>query len=201
MPNDTENNGSSTLLSSITRLLDSNISAGSGLDSLITVLSLLCLISIVSRNQTVSQPSQLQSASNNSNPLHKLLGDLTKGGSNDGGGLSSDSLMSLLPLLNSPQLKSKLNPSTIGSVLGLLNNMGGLGSNSLQDKSKSEIKAENKAEEPKSSKEPEPPVQPAATVQQTVPIARQNPSSQDNETPEEPEGKNYGRYLNWKNNF
>lgn len=201
MPNDTENNGSSTLLSSVIRLLDSNISAGSGLDNLITVLSLLCLISIVSRNQTVNQPSQIQSTANNSNPLHKLLGDLTKGISNDGGGLSPDSLMSLLPLLNNPQLKSKLNPGTIGSVLGLLNNMGGLGSNSSQDKPKNESKSESKTEVSKSTKEPETTVQPSVSVQQPTSPPIQNPSPQDTETAEEPEGKNYGRYLNWKNNF
>lgn len=190
MPNDTDNIGSSSLLSSITRLLDNSISAGTGLDQLITVLSLLCLISIVSRNQTISQPSHLQAAGNNGNPLHKLLGDLTKGGGGDGGGLSPDSLMSLLPLLNSPQLKSKLNPSTIGSVLGLINNLGGLGSSSPQEKTKNDTKTETKTEIPKAAKENEPSVQPAAIVQQPIAPPRQTAASHDNEAAEETEGKN-----------
>lgn len=201
MPIDTENTGSSSLLSTITRLLDNSLSAGAGLDNLITVLSLLCLISIVNRNQAVSQPPQLQAAANTGNPLHKLLGDLAKSGGGDGGGLSPDSLMSLLPLLNSPQIKSKLNPSTIGSVLGLINNMGGLGSSPPQEKTKPETKVEAKTDSPKIQKEEELSVQQATAVQQPMSPSGQSVPPHGSESAEETEGKNHSRYLNWKNNF
>ncbi|WP_371370714.1 hypothetical protein [Sporomusa aerivorans] len=199
MPNDTDNIGSSSLLHSITRMLDASVSAGTGIDSLITVLSLLCLFSITSRNQPVNVPQQNQPAAN-SNPLHKLLGDLTKG-AEGGGGLPPDALMSLLPLLNSPQLKSKLNPSTIGSVLGLLNNLGGGGSS--QEKPKSEPKAESKVEAkqeaPRQTSENAAP--PAAAPERSEAPPRPQPASTSSDDAEELEGKNYGRYLNWKNNF
>ncbi|HWR44583.1 hypothetical protein [Sporomusa sp.] len=203
MPNDTDNPGSSSLLGSITRMLDANINAGAGPDNLITVLALLCLFSIVNKSNAISQPVQTQPAAN-SNPLHKLLGDLTKGG--DGGGiggsgLSPDTLMSLLPLLNSPQLKSKLNPSTMGTVLGLLNNLGGIGGGA-QEKPKAESKPELKPELQKQPRESEPAPQPPVLDQQPVPTLKQQPlPSQEGEESEDQEGKNYGRYLNWKNNF
>ncbi|MDF2873506.1 MAG: hypothetical protein K0R22_189 [Sporomusa sp.] len=199
MPNDTDNPGSSSLLGSITRMLDANISAGAGPDNLITVLALLCLFSIVNKSNAISQPVQIQPAAN-SNPLHKLLGDLTKGG--DGGGiggsgLSPDTLMSLLPLLNSPQLKSKLNPGTMSTVLGLLNNLGGIGGNT-QDKPKTE----GKPEPQKQPRESEPAPQSPVPDQQPAPTLKQQPiPSPDAEEPEDQDGKNYGRYLNWKNNF
>ncbi|SMC94788.1 hypothetical protein [Sporomusa malonica] len=197
MPNDTDNPSSSSLLGSITRMLDATINAGAGPDNLISVLALLCLFSIVNKNNAVSQPIQTQSAASN-NPLHKLLGDLTKGGDGGSGiggsGLSPDTLMSLLPLLNSPQLKSKLNPSTMGTVLGLLNNLGG----GTQEKPKPESKPEPKHEPPKQSEPPPPPV----LNQQPAPALKQPPvSPQEGEDSEDAEGKNYGRYLNWKNNF
>lgn len=202
MPKDTDTTGSTSLLGSIARMLDASVTAGAGLDNLVTVLSLLCLFSIVNREQTINLPQQNQTAVN-SNPLHKLLGELTKGGGDSGGGFSPDSLMSLLPLLNNPQLKSKLNPSTMGSVLGLLSNLGGLAGNShSQEKSKPEIKVEPKVENSKQPSEspPTPPpavethVQPSVPKQQTLP-------TQSGEDSDESDGKNYGRYLNWKNNF
>lgn len=201
MPNDTDNPGSSSLLGSITRMLDANSSAGTGSDNLITVLALLCLFSIVNKNNAVSQPVLNQQATN-SNPLHKLLGELTKGGDGGGGGsggsgFSPDTLMSLLPLLNSPQLKSKLNPGTISTVLGLLNNLGGLGG-MAQDKPK----AEPRPEPQKQPRESEPvPSAPVADLQ-PVPTLKQQPiPAQEAEEPDEQDGKNFGRYLNWKNNF
>lgn len=205
MPNDTGNPNSSSLLSSITRMLDANINAGAGPDNLITVLALLCLFSIVNKNNAGSQPIQFQSAAN-SNPLHKLLGDLTKGGDNSGiggSGFSPDTLMSLLPLLNSPQLKSKLNPSTISTVLGLVNSLGGLGGLGGS--------GGNSQEKPKTESKPEPPSQPREQVSPPLPVmSEQQPApalkqqalpSQGEEDAGEQEGKNYSRYLNWKNNF
>ncbi len=205
MPNDTDTTGSSSLLGSINRMLDASVTSGAGLDNLVTVLSLLCLFSIVNRGHTTNMPQQTQTAAN-SNPLHKLLGELTKGGgdSGAGGGLSPDTLMSLLPLLNNPQLKSKLNPGTMGSVLGLLNNLGGLGlgggSNS-QEKPKNETKSEPKMELPKQPAEAEAPAAQAATAQQAAPPKERSLPPQNGEDSEEADGKTYGRYLNWKNNF
>ena len=202
MPNDTDNTGSSSLFGSIIRMIDASVTAGAGLDNLVTVLSLLCLFSIVNRGHAVSIPQQSQPAAS-SNPLHKLLGDLTKGGGESGGGLSPDTLMSLLPLLNNPQLKSKLNPSTMGTVLGLINNLGGLGGGNSQEKTKNENKTESKAEVPRQPAEPEAPAaQPSSTVQQPAPAPKpQSLPPQNGDVSEEPDGKNYGRYLNWKNNF
>jgi hypothetical protein len=75
MSNDTDNTGSSSLLSSITRMLDTCVSAGTGMDSIITVVSLLCLFSIMNRNQVIREPQQAKPAINN-NPLHKCLTSL-----------------------------------------------------------------------------------------------------------------------------
>jgi len=196
MSNDTDNTGSSSLMSLITRMLDTSVTTGSGLDSIITILSLLCLFSIMTRTQAVREPQQIKPATT-SNPLHKLLGDLTKGG--DGGGFSPDALMSLLPLLNNPQLKSKLNPSTIGTVMGLINNLGGLGGGSPpHEKGETETKGESHTKTSKQPTESESPP-PANAVQQ--PPLKKQPPPEPSEDIEEAEEKNYGRYLNWKNNF
>ncbi|TWH48866.1 hypothetical protein [Sporomusa sp. KB1] len=196
MSNDTDNTGSSSLLSSITRMLDTSVTTGTGLDSIITIISLLCLFSIMTRTQAVREPQQIKPATT-SNPLHKLLGDLAKGG--DGGGFSPDTLLSLLPLLNNPQLKSKLNPSTIGTVMGLINNLGGLGgSNPPHEKGEPETKGEPHTKASKQPTESEPPP-PANAVQQ--PPLKKQPPPQPSEDVDEAEEKNYGRYLNWKNNF
>lgn len=196
MPNDTNNTGASSLLNTITRLLDTSINAGVGLDNIITVLSLLCLFSIMSRNHAAKEAAQVQTAAS-TNPLHKLLGDLVKG-NDGGGGFSPETLTALLPLLNNPQLKSKLNPSTIGTVMGLINNLGG--GSSPSEKSKAETKAEHSAtENAKHPKESPPVPQEAASVQQNQTGA--STLTQPNEEMEDLENKNYGRYLNWKNNF
>ncbi|WP_425061223.1 hypothetical protein SCACP_20090 [Sporomusa carbonis] len=199
MPNDTEKSCSSSLLSSVTRMLDASLNAGTGPDNLITVLSLLCLFSIVNRNQNISQPVQTQPASS-SNPLHKLLSDLTKGSSDGGGGvggLSPDTLMSLLPLLNSPQLKSKLNPATMGTVLGLINNLSGAGGGA-SEKSKPEPKSEP-SQQPVEPERHTP--SPASEQKSTPPPQQANLSPQTQEDEQDQDSKNYGRYLNWKNNF
>jgi hypothetical protein len=176
-------------------MLDTSLSAGAGLDNIITVLSLLCLFSIMNRNHGVKEPTQTQPAAS-TNPLHKLLGDLTKG--NDGGGVSPETLLSLLPLLNNPQLKSKLNPNTIGTVMGLINSLGGhSGGSSSTEKPKNETKIEPPTEQPKQPKETESKAPNASPQPQT----NNSPSSQSNEDMEDTEEKNYGRYLNWKNNF
>lgn len=196
MPNDTDNTGPASLLSSITRMLDTSLATGAGLDNIITIVSLLCLFSIVNRNQAIREPQQTKTTAN-TNPIHKLLGDLTKGG--DGSGLSPDTLMSLLPLLNNPQLKSKLNPGTIGTVMGLINNLGGLGGGSPpSEKGQAESKTESTTKPSKQPTESE--TAPTSNVVQQPP-PREQISPQTNDDTGETEEKSYGRYLNWKNNF
>lgn len=199
MPNDSSTTGSSSLLNSVTRLLESSFTTNTGLDSIITVLSLLCLFSIMNRNHTAKEPVQAQPTVS-TNPLHKLLGDLAKSGDGGGGGgFSADTLVALLPLLNNPQLKSKLNPNTIGTVMGLINNLGN-NSNSSAEKPKPETKTEHSVEAVKQPTEPPPPPPTPNVVQQNQTGNQSSP--QVNETmDEDAENKNYGRYLNWKNNF
>lgn len=197
MSTDTDTTGPSSLLSSITRLLDTGIAAGAGFDNIITVISLLCLLSIMNRNQAgrEAQPKPAVPVS----PLHKLLGELTKGGDGSGG-LSPDTLLTLLPLLNSPQLKSKLNPGTIGTVMGLLNNLGGLGSGSPPpEKAETENKAKPDSPAAKAPKQTPAEDSPPAAARQ--PSEQPQPALQSEEPLEETAEKNYGRYLNWKNNF
>jgi hypothetical protein len=47
-----------------------------------------------------------------------MLGDFAKGG-------APDMISTLLPLLNNPQLKSRLNPSSLSSIMGMINNLSG----------------------------------------------------------------------------
>jgi len=198
MPNDTSTTGSSSLLNSITRLLDTSFSAGTGVDNIITVLSLLCLFLIMNRNNTAKEQLQTQPAAS-TNPLHKLLGDLTKGSDGGGGGaFSPETLMTLLPLLNNPQLKSKLNPSTIGTVMGLINNLSN--GSSSPEKPKSEAKNDHSTDTPKQPKEAEP-IPPTPSVVQENQTVNSSPAQSNEDVDEDAETKNYGRYLNWKNNF
>ena len=182
-----------TLLRSVTRMLDSAANDGTGYESLIPVLSLVCLVSILNRGQSSAAPAVPASTAN---PLQKLLGDLGKGE----GGLGPETLMSLLPLLNSPQIKSKINPTTISAVMSLLGNMGNLGGNlggnqgNSGDKSeKAEPKAEKTERTDKNEEHPEKrPAPPAAAI-----------TSLEAESSDllEADKKGLGRYLNWKNNF
>lgn len=171
MPNDSPNN---SLLQTVTQMLNTIVSEGAGYDTLFNVLSLLCLLLILNRTQPVAPTSmsQLSPPTNSANPLQKIIGDLTKNlDGTGGGGPSPDMLMSLLPLLNSPQIKAKLNPANISNILGLMNNLGGGGSSDR--------------------KEP-----PAAG---TTSAAAQPPTPTTNV--QEIEKKELGRSLNWKTNF
>lgn len=162
-----------SLMQTVTRLLDTALNQGTSWENLTNVLSLICIVSILNRNQPATLQASPQSAA--ANPLTKLLGDLTKGE----GGPSPDALMSLLPLLNSPQIKSKLNPATISSVLGMLGNMGGVGGGDKQEPAKQE-KQEEKQEARKPAEAPE------------------EPDNHDNDTEER---RGQSRSLNWKSNF
>jgi hypothetical protein len=174
---------SGTIMQSVTRMLNNTVNEGADYDTLIHVLSLVCLVSILNRSQTPAAQAPAAAAPAG-NPLTKLLGDLTKG---EGGG--TETLMSLLPLLNNPQIKSKLNPATLSAVFGLLNNLGDKGDKSDKQEAKAE-KAEEKAE----ARRPAPPAA-ALTSSENLP-----PQLDDPEAPEG-ERRNIGRYLNWKSNF
>jgi hypothetical protein len=162
-----------SLWNTVSRITEKLINDGASYDTLINILTLFCLISVLQRN---TQPVSA-TASPTAGGLGKLLGDLTKG---DGGGPSPEALMSLLPLLNSPQMKSKLNPTTIATVLGLLNTMGG----------------GEKSENPKQDKA-EPKGEPRALP--VAPEAEEAPHI----VPLEPAEKKAAgsRYLNWKSSF
>jgi hypothetical protein len=180
-------NEPSSLLQSITHMIESAANEGTGYDTLIHILSLLCILHILNRTQlstaapTIQSPSTVTPTPTPTNPLHKLLGELTKGGGDGGGGggPSPDMLMSLLPLLNNPQIKSKLNPANISSILGVLGNLGG-GNNDKPEEGKTE------------KKNP-----PAAAVTSSLAKEAIHTSPIDPET----ERKDLGRSLNWKTTF
>ncbi|MDU4962252.1 MAG: hypothetical protein E6X17_16470 [Sporomusaceae bacterium] len=164
---------SGSLWNSLLRITEKLVSDG-GHATLINILALFCLISILQRN---GNTGSVAAAPSTAGGLGKLLTDLTKG---DGtAGASSDALLSLLPLLNSPQMKSKLNPTTIATVLGLLNSMGGGEKNDHAKQDKSDAKGE-----------------PAALP--VMPEAEEAPPFASN--PAEKKTAN-SRYLNWKSSF
>ncbi|MDR7865210.1 MAG: hypothetical protein RIN56_00250 [Sporomusaceae bacterium] len=175
-----------SLLQSVSRMIDAAVNDGAGYESLVPVLSLICLVSILGHGQ----PRAVQAApAAGANTLQKLLGDLSKG---EGGGLGPETLVSLLPLLNSPQVKSKLNPATIGAMMGLLNNMGDKGEKG--DTAKQEAPKPDKGGDKGEEKRVVTPT--AATMTLDSQGERQAP-------PEATEGdkKGPGRYLNWKSTF
>lgn len=189
MPADTPDK---TLIQTATRMLDAALNDGAGYDNIINLLALLCMLSILNRNQPIQQTIPSVPA----NPLQKLLGDLSKG---EGGGPSPDALMSLLPLLNNPQIKSKLNPSTMGAIFSLLNNMGN-SSEKGDTKEKADIKHEKQEKQEKSQPKPE-----QAEPKNDLPAAAIAQSESQAEKPDdaalEAEKRQYGRYLNWKSSF
>ncbi len=180
-----------SLLQAVTRMVETAVNDGAGYDSLVPVLSLICLVSILGHGQPRAvQPAQAAPASG-AGSLQKLLGDLAKG---DGGGLGPETLVSLLPLLNSPQVKSKLNPASIGAIMGLLNTMGEKGEKSEATKQEPVKQSGDKSEKTE-EKKPIPPT--AATVTSLEALAER----QENPDPIEGDKKGLGRYLNWKSNF
>jgi len=179
MPNDSPNH---TLLQTITQMINTIVNEGTGYDTLINLLSLLCLLHILNRLQPGTTQPLTQSilpvspggAGGSTNPLQKILGELTKGSDASSAGPSPDMLMSLLPLLNNPQIKSKLNPANISSILGMVNNFAG-GNNDKSEK-----------------KEPPAAAVTSALVENPVPVT---------EKKVEQETKDLGRSLNWKTHF
>lgn len=185
MPNDSSNN---SLLQTVTHMIDTIMSEGNGYDTLINLLSLLCIFHVLNRMQptaAVAPISQTISPSSPANPLQKILGDLTKNVDGSGGGPSPDMLMSLLPLLNNPQVKSKLNPANISSILGLLSNFGG----SSNEKSEG-----NKTDKPEKKESP------AAAVTSSL-AEKEHPTQVTVTDIDRQDTKDLGNSLNWKTNF
>lgn len=176
-----------SLLQSVSRMIEGAVNDGSGYDSLIPILSLICLVSILGHGQPARAVQTAPATA--TSPLQKLLGDLTKG---DGGGVGPEALVSLLPLLNNPQIKSKLNPTTIGAIMGMLGNMGDKGDKGEAAKQDKGAEKTDKAEE----KRVVPP--PSAATATTLDAAAERPELSD---PAEAEKKSLGKYLNWKSNF
>jgi hypothetical protein len=179
-----------SLISTITRLIDNNINEGADLDNLVTVLSLLCLICVFTRQHGVPMASHTPKDTGTANPVNKIISDLMKGGNPLAGGAPGgaggmDALMSLLPLLNNPQLKSKLNPSTISSVLGMLNDLGG-----------SPPEKQDSSKEPPTQKAKEASKEEKQAVEEDF-----SKTNNHNNDDDEQENKSLGRYLNWKTNF
>jgi hypothetical protein len=181
-----------SLLQSVARMIEAAVNEGAGYDQLIPVLSLVCLMSILGH----SQPRAVQAApAGSASPLQKLLGDLAKG---EGGGLGPETLVSLLPLLNSPQVKSKLNPATIGAIMGLLGNMGEKGDKSEKPEKSDKGEAAKQDKGGEKGEEKQGAVPPtAATVTSLAALAEK----QEGPEPADGEKRGLGKYLNWKTNF
>ncbi|MDF2565825.1 MAG: hypothetical protein K0Q53_2229 [Massilibacillus sp.] len=181
-----------TLFQSVIKMIDS-LSTTGNYDTIINVLSLLCLLSILNKNTgQVSNALPTSTISQNDNPIQKILGELTKGG---GAGLGSpDMLMTLLPLLNNPQIKSKLNPTNIASVMGMINNLGGINPPTTAAKVDT---SKNKPEKEELSPDLSP-ITPSAEKIKTENESKSPPTELANE---ESEKKSTNRFLNWKTNF
>lgn len=196
-----------SLSHTVLKMIQHALGGGMTFDTITTVLSLLCLLSILQRSQPAEAeiPSASPSpvANNTGSPastadgLTKLLGQLTK---SEGGGGSGDALMSLLPLLNNPQIKSKMTPGNIAAILGLINNFGGSGGSGdgkheKSDKEKQDSKGDGKKDSP------------AATVTAgadseapELSFTESTPETIHVESESHP-SKDKTRYLEWKNNF
>lgn len=209
--------GPISLMQVIVRLIYNCITEGTNnYTTIIDILALVCLVSILSRHTstTIATPAN-QSITQQTNPLQKVLGELSKGESP-----GPESLMSLLPLLNSPQVKSKLNPSTISTLLGLMSGIGGTDKSEKNDKSEKTPKTNKEA---KDVADNSPKTTTASTLNSSIPA---NPPSHPSEegaaavteaqilssNPEPTqlplhehdmnhERKYTGKALNWKGNF
>ena len=179
-----------SLACSILQMIQAALTGSMTFNNLTHILSLLCLLSILQRMPQeeappIPPPQNAQGVSGNtSDALQRMLGQLTK---SDGG--SGDALMNLLPLLNSPQLKSKMTPTNIATILGLINTMGVISDNKPE---KDEKEKEGKKDSPAATVTTDlpPAVEPAV-----VTFTEQQAPSFEPLIPEKP------RCLEWKTNF
>lgn len=179
---------SQSFLPIIAHLLESAVADGKGYEPIIDLLSLLCLMTIVSRSHKQEErmpnfsaaPSSATPPSTAGNSLQDTLANLLKTAPASGNsGPGPETLMTLLPLLNNPQIKAKMTPANMAAIMGLLNHMG-TGS------------SDNKKSEPTTpSPPPESAAPPAATTNQNT-LPAEPPLEQDPPS---------SRYLNWKTNF
>ena len=169
------------LLQTILSLLDVLSSHKTEGQSWIHLLSLLCIFTILNQ-----PPANTASSPQPANPLQKLLGDLTKGSSQGGSSGGADTLLSLLPLLNNPQIKSKLNPANIASMMNIVQSLtnGVSPSPAKSTPPSANIQPAPTMPSPPQSPPAPPPTQPAPTP----PIPKSNPAPSN-------------RYLNWKSSF
>ncbi len=182
-----------SLLQTILSLLDVLSSHKTEGQSWIHLLSLLCIFTILNQ-----PPANTTSSAQPANPLQKLLGDLTKGTSQGGGLGGADTLLSLLPLLNSPQIKSKLNPNSIAAMMNVVQGLTG-----------GTAPTPAKTAPPSSEPQPTaatatPPVpQPAPSIPsplETPTAPSLSPTTPPQQMPK-PNPAPTNRYLDWKNSF
>lgn len=161
-------------------------------DSWVTIIALLCLFCIISRQPRQPAIAAQAPAAALANPLHKLLGELVKG---DGGAATPDLLVSLLPLLNSPQLKNKLTSGNLSTILGLVNQV----SAGSREPERSNAEADAPAE--KKSLEIATESAAAAITQLPPPTLAPQDSLLETKNNLLSANKPAERYLNWKRSF
>lgn len=172
-----------SLLQTILTLLDVLSSHKTEGKSWIHLLSLLCIFSILDQINTAAPVHQSASA----NPLQNLLSDLLKGNTNakSADTPAPNALLSLLPLLNSPQLKSKLNSANLAAVMNVVQGL------------TAAVPLTNE----KPAKSTESPTAPTAPLQETGnAIPSSAPSSSTASPPKDKTATNE-RYLDWKSSF
>lgn len=109
-------NQETPVLQATLRMIDNLLAESASQPTLLPILSVLCLITILERTQPIDKipvyippsgpvqtppPEPARTTTTNEPPLQ-------------------DMLLSLLPLLNTPQLKSKITPSNISNLLNIL---------------------------------------------------------------------------------
>lgn len=167
----------------ILQMIQAALTGGMTFDTFNNILALLCLVSIVQRMPQATtlphpNPQPVSNTGGTGDALQKMLVQLTK--SENGG---NDTLTSLLPLLNSPQMKSKMTPANMATIMGLLSAM-----NTGEAKS-------DKLEKEKDGKKDSP----AATVTGDSPPIE--PSNQSDKAETASQENNNKQRLEWKGNF
>ena len=202
-----------SLMQVIVKLMYNCVTEGRNYNTIIDILALVCLVSILSKHASPTIAAPVNQNNQQTNPLQKVLGELSKG---DGPG--PESLMSLLPLLNSPQMKSKLNPSTISTLLGLMNSLGSADKNEKAEKTEKAAKQNKEAKESQDTQSKEttsisindtapttaiqlPTDEDGAAVVTEAQVLNANKESDFSLRDTEHDRKYTGKALNWKGNF